>query len=68
MPDIINFLEAELRDFNMGDYTHKLRGQHPEARNGQFADTEIMTERGITSLTLHLDTIHQDHVMTEEIL
>eukprot|EP00972_Heterocapsa_arctica_P061224 9026835-Heterocapsa_arctica.AAC.1 len=32
MPDIFNCLEAELRDFNMDDYTHKLRGQHPEAR------------------------------------
>eukprot|EP00972_Heterocapsa_arctica_P114720 16443957-Heterocapsa_arctica.AAC.1 len=28
----------------MNDFTHRTRGQHPEARNDQVADTEIMIE------------------------
>eukprot|EP00972_Heterocapsa_arctica_P051287 7542501-Heterocapsa_arctica.AAC.1 len=39
----------------MDDYTHKIRGQHPEARNNQIADTEIMIERETTPMTLHLE-------------
>eukprot|EP00972_Heterocapsa_arctica_P071115 10506046-Heterocapsa_arctica.AAC.1 len=45
MPDIINFLEAELRNLDMDDYTRRIRGQHPEARNEHIADTEIMIGR-----------------------
>eukprot|EP00972_Heterocapsa_arctica_P077621 11447335-Heterocapsa_arctica.AAC.1 len=44
MPDI-NLLEAELRELNMDDYTHRIRGQRPEARNNQITYTEIMIER-----------------------
>eukprot|EP00972_Heterocapsa_arctica_P012313 1806633-Heterocapsa_arctica.AAC.1 len=46
MPDIINVLETELRNFNKEDFTHKTRGQQPEPRNDQqeTADNEIITE------------------------
>eukprot|EP00972_Heterocapsa_arctica_P025781 3793223-Heterocapsa_arctica.AAC.1 len=65
MPDIINFLEAELREPNMDDYTHKTRGQRPEARNDQAADAEIMTERERTP-TIDLEQYFHDQYMTED--
>eukprot|EP00972_Heterocapsa_arctica_P095935 14155756-Heterocapsa_arctica.AAC.1 len=65
MPDIINFVEAELRELNMDDYMHKIRGQHPEARNNQIADTEIMTERERAPI-IDLDTNLQDQEMIED--
>eukprot|EP00972_Heterocapsa_arctica_P080030 11794634-Heterocapsa_arctica.AAC.1 len=66
MPDIINFLEAELRGLNMDDYMHRIRGQHPETRDDQIADTEIMTERERAPI-IYLDTNLQDQEMIEEI-
>eukprot|EP00972_Heterocapsa_arctica_P014141 2082887-Heterocapsa_arctica.AAC.1 len=33
MLDIVNLIEAELRNVNMDDITHRTRGQHPEAWN-----------------------------------
>eukprot|EP00972_Heterocapsa_arctica_P072983 10777825-Heterocapsa_arctica.AAC.1 len=46
MPDIINFLETELRNFITEEFTHKSRGQHPEPRKDQqeTEDNEVMTE------------------------
>eukprot|EP00972_Heterocapsa_arctica_P018066 2670126-Heterocapsa_arctica.AAC.1 len=46
MPDIINVLETELRNFNTEDFTHKIREQQPEPRNDQqeTEDNETMTE------------------------
>eukprot|EP00972_Heterocapsa_arctica_P075130 11085895-Heterocapsa_arctica.AAC.1 len=44
MPDIVNFLEGELRELNVDDYTHRTRGQRPLARDDQDADTEIMMD------------------------
>eukprot|EP00972_Heterocapsa_arctica_P113186 16435854-Heterocapsa_arctica.AAC.1 len=46
MPDIINLLETELRNFNTEDFIHKNRGQHPEPRSDQqeTEDNDIMTE------------------------
>eukprot|EP00972_Heterocapsa_arctica_P043225 6375443-Heterocapsa_arctica.AAC.1 len=29
MPDIVHFLEQELRELNTDDFTHRTRGQHP---------------------------------------
>eukprot|EP00972_Heterocapsa_arctica_P114125 16440880-Heterocapsa_arctica.AAC.1 len=40
LPDIVNFLEPELRFFDMNDYVHKNRGQHPEAWNHLPEDNE----------------------------
>eukprot|EP00972_Heterocapsa_arctica_P006653 973583-Heterocapsa_arctica.AAC.1 len=65
MPDIINFLEAELRELNMDNCTHRTRGQHPEARNDQAADTEIMTERGRAPI-IDLEREFHDQEMTED--
>eukprot|EP00972_Heterocapsa_arctica_P044620 6585473-Heterocapsa_arctica.AAC.1 len=66
MPDIVNFLETELRYFNMGDYAHKARGQHPEAWNRQFADNEIITERMRDSPIIDLEQdLHDQDIMVE---
>eukprot|EP00972_Heterocapsa_arctica_P094936 13999379-Heterocapsa_arctica.AAC.1 len=65
MPDIINFPEAELRELNMYDYTHRIRGQHPEARNDQNADTEILIER-VRAPIIDLDPDFHDQEMTED--
>eukprot|EP00972_Heterocapsa_arctica_P110584 16283103-Heterocapsa_arctica.AAC.1 len=45
LPDIVNYLETELRFSDMNDIVHKTRGQHPQAWNHLPEDTEEIAER-----------------------
>eukprot|EP00972_Heterocapsa_arctica_P047676 7031420-Heterocapsa_arctica.AAC.1 len=65
MPDIVNFLEAELRYFNMDDFAHKARGQHSEAWNHQGLDNEIMIEHWRASI-IDLEQDLHDWDMTQD--
>eukprot|EP00972_Heterocapsa_arctica_P021150 3113513-Heterocapsa_arctica.AAC.1 len=49
LADIVNYLETELRFYDMRDYMHKTRGQHPQAWNYVQADNEVMTAEVCTS-------------------
>eukprot|EP00972_Heterocapsa_arctica_P027821 4092078-Heterocapsa_arctica.AAC.1 len=65
MPDIVNFLEAELINFNMDDIAHRTRGQHSEAWNHHGMDNEIMIEHWRDPMTELEQELH-DQDLTQE--
>eukprot|EP00972_Heterocapsa_arctica_P068784 10165457-Heterocapsa_arctica.AAC.1 len=46
MPDIINEMESDLRNFNTESFKHKIRGQHPDRGNplGDPEENDVMGE------------------------